>query len=151
MDGVMQALAKKKTQWTEDLFFTVKLARSKLSKYYTEVPPLTAMHLYSAHILNPFQKLQSFSTWDERMDINPEEATSCTTHYKEAFLKYGENEYCAKHRHVPVNELETLPSCNPDPSATASGSYKSSFAPYDLFSNNEEFLTPNNVPEITSG
>jgi len=27
MDGVMRALAKKKTQWKEDLFFAVKLAR----------------------------------------------------------------------------------------------------------------------------
>jgi hypothetical protein len=26
MDGVMRALAKKKTQWKEDLFFAVKLA-----------------------------------------------------------------------------------------------------------------------------
>ena len=34
MDGVMRALAKKKTQWKEDLFFAVKLARQKLSKYY---------------------------------------------------------------------------------------------------------------------
>jgi hypothetical protein len=34
MDGVMRALAKKKTQWQEDLFFAVKLARQKLSKYY---------------------------------------------------------------------------------------------------------------------
>jgi hypothetical protein len=32
MDGVMQALAKKMTQWKEDLFFTVTLARQKLSK-----------------------------------------------------------------------------------------------------------------------
>jgi len=32
MDGVMQALAKKKTPWKEDLFFAVKLARQKLSK-----------------------------------------------------------------------------------------------------------------------
>jgi len=31
MDGVMRALAKKKTQWKEDLFFAVKLARRKLS------------------------------------------------------------------------------------------------------------------------
>ena len=32
MDGVMRALAKNKTQWTENLFFAVKLARQKLSK-----------------------------------------------------------------------------------------------------------------------
>jgi len=33
MHGVMRALAKKKTQWKEHLFFAVKLARQKLSKY----------------------------------------------------------------------------------------------------------------------
>jgi len=31
MDGVMRALALKKTQWKEDLFFAVELARQKLS------------------------------------------------------------------------------------------------------------------------
>ena len=31
MDGVMRALARKKTQWKEHLFFAVKLARQKLS------------------------------------------------------------------------------------------------------------------------
>jgi hypothetical protein len=33
MDGVMRALAKKKTPWKEDLFFAVKLSQQKLSKY----------------------------------------------------------------------------------------------------------------------
>jgi len=60
MDGVMQALAKKRTQWKEDLFFTVKLARQKLSKSYAEVTPTTGMLLISAHILDPFRKLGSF-------------------------------------------------------------------------------------------
>jgi hypothetical protein len=32
MDGVMGALAKKMTQWKEDLFFAVKFAQQKLSK-----------------------------------------------------------------------------------------------------------------------
>jgi len=32
MDGVMRALAKKKTQWKEDLFFAMKFAQQKLSK-----------------------------------------------------------------------------------------------------------------------
>jgi len=32
MDGVMRPLARKKTQWKEDLFFAVKLARQTLSK-----------------------------------------------------------------------------------------------------------------------
>jgi hypothetical protein len=57
MDGVMRALAKKKTQWKEDLFFAVKLAKQKLSKYYAEVTPTTGMLLISAQILDPFWKL----------------------------------------------------------------------------------------------
>jgi len=55
MDGVMRALAKKKTQWKEDLFFAVKLARQKLSKYYAEVTPTTGMILSSAHIVDRFR------------------------------------------------------------------------------------------------
>jgi len=56
MDGVMRAFPKKKTQWKEDLFFAVKLAREKLSKYYAEVTPMTGMLLISAHIVDPFRK-----------------------------------------------------------------------------------------------
>jgi len=54
-DGVMRALAKQKTQWKEDLFFAVKLARQKLSKYNAEVTPTTGILLNSAHILDHFQ------------------------------------------------------------------------------------------------
>jgi len=85
------------------------------------------------------------------MDINPEDETSYTTQYQEAFLKYVENEYCAKHRGVPVNKLETIPSSDFVPSATASGSYQSSFDAYDSSSDDEEYLTPNNVAETTPG
>jgi len=60
MDGVIRALAKKKTPWKEDLFFPVKLARQKLSKYYTEATPTMDMLLISSHILDSFQKLQLF-------------------------------------------------------------------------------------------
>jgi hypothetical protein len=98
MDGVMRTLAKNKTQWKEDLFFAVKLAWQKLSKYYGEVTPTTGMLLISAQILDPCPKLRSFEKWDKQMDINPEDETSYTTQYQEAFLKYMENEYCAKHR-----------------------------------------------------
>jgi hypothetical protein len=52
MDGVMEASAIEKTQWTEELFFTVKLARQKLSKYYVEVTSTTGMHLISTHIVD---------------------------------------------------------------------------------------------------
>jgi len=62
-----------------------------------------------------------------------------------------ENEYCAKHRRVPGNKLEILPSCNHIPSATASGFCQSSFDPYDLSSDDKEYLTLNNVGETTPG
>jgi len=85
------------------------------------------------------------------MDINPEDETFYTTQYQQAFLKYVENEYCAKHRRVLVNQLESLPSSNLFPSATASGSCQSSFDPYDLSSNDKEYSTSNNVGETTPG
>jgi len=97
MEGVMRFLAKKKTQWKEDLFFAVKLARQKLSNYYAEVTATTGMLLSSAQILDPCRKLRSFRKWDKGMDINPEDDTSYTTHYQEAFQNYVENEYCAKY------------------------------------------------------
>jgi len=81
----------------------VKLARHKLSKYYTEVTPTTGMLLISAHILDSFCKLGSFRKWDKGMAINPEDETSSTTEYQEACLYYMENEYCTKHQCVPVN------------------------------------------------
>jgi hypothetical protein len=87
LDGVMQALAKKKSQWKENLFFVVKLARQKRSKYYAKVTPTTGMVLISAHILNPFRKLRSFRKGDKGMDINPEDETAYTTQYQHAFLK----------------------------------------------------------------
>jgi len=102
MDGVMQASAGKKTLWKKDLFFAVKLARQKLSKYYAVVTPTTGTHLISAHILDPFHKLRSFIMWDKRMVMTHEDEPSYTTRYQEAFLKYVQNEYCAKHQRVLI-------------------------------------------------
>jgi len=65
MDGVMRALAKKKTAWKEDLFFAVKSGRQKLSKYYAEVTPATGMLLISPRVLDLFRKLRSFRKWDK--------------------------------------------------------------------------------------
>jgi hypothetical protein len=127
----------------------VKLARQKLSKYYTEVTPTTDMLLFSAHIPDPFPKLRSFRIWAKGMDINPEDETSYTTQYQQAFLKYVENEYYAKHQRVPVNKFETVQSSNFISSTTASGSNRSSFDPYDSCSDDEENLTPINVAETT--
>ena len=97
MDGVMRALAKKKTPWKEYLFFAVKLARQNLAKHYSKLTPSTSMLLISVHILDPLRKLRSFRKWDMGMDINPENERSYTTHYQEPFLQYVENDYCAKH------------------------------------------------------
>ena len=151
MDGVMRALAKKKSPWKDDLIFTVKLARQKLSKYYADVTPMMGMLFISAHIFDPFPKLRLFRKWDKGKDINPEDGTSYTTQYQEAFLKYVENEYYAKHRRVPVNKTESLLSCTFVLSATASGSCQSSCDPYDLSSNVEEYLMPNHVAQMTPG
>jgi len=48
---------------------------------------------------------------------------------------------------VAVNKLESLLSSNSILAAKASGSCRPSFDPYDLSSNDEEYLMPNNVAE----
>jgi hypothetical protein len=126
MDGVMRPLAKKRTQWKEDLFFTVKSAQQELSNYFAEVTPMTAMLLTSEHSIDRFRKLRSFRKWEHRRDIHPEDETSYTTQYQDAFLKDEENKYCTTNRHVPVNKLDTVQSSYLVPSAMDSGSYQSS-------------------------
>jgi hypothetical protein len=49
-----------------------------------------------------------------------------------------ENEYCAKHRWLPINKHQSLPSSNYISSATASQSCQSSFDPYHLSTDDEE-------------
>ena len=85
------------------------------------------------------------------MDINSEDQTSYTTQYQQAFLKYVENEYCAKHRCVTVKKHENLPRSNLIPSETVLGSCQSFFNPYDQSSDDEEYIIPNNVAETTPG
>jgi len=103
----------------------------------------------SAHILDLFRKLRSFRKWHKGMDINPDDNTSYTTHYQEAFVMHVENEYCAKHRRMPANKHESLLKSNLIPSEMVLGSCQSSFDPYDLSSNDEGYLTPNDVAETT--
>jgi len=55
------------------------------------------------------------------MDIDPEDETLYSTQYLEAFVKYVDNEYCTKHRPVPVNKHENLPMSNLNPSGTVLG------------------------------
>jgi len=68
------------------------------------------MRHISAHILDSFRKLRLFQKLDKGININPEAETSYTTQFKQGFLKYVDNEYCAKHWHQPVNKPENVPS-----------------------------------------
>ena len=109
------------------------------------------MLLISPHMLDPLHKLRPFRKWDKGTDINPEDETSYTTQYQEAFLMYVENEYCAKHRRMPINKPQSLLSSNHISYATASQCGQSSFDLYDLSSDDEEYLMPDNVAETTPG
>jgi len=151
MDGTMRALVEKMTQWKEDLFCAVMLARQKISKYYAGVTPLTAELVISAHLLDPFPMWKSYRKWPQGMDINPEDETSYTTKYQQGYLKSVENEYYSKHRRMPVDKLKSLPSSNLIPSTNPSRSCQSSFDPYAVTGNNEEYMTPNNLAKTTPG
>jgi len=151
MDGVKRTLAKKKTPWQEDLYFTVKFARQKLWKYYADVTSMTGIHLLSPHILEPFLKLRSFRKWENGMDIYPEDKTSYYTQYQEAFLKYVENENYTEHRRWSVIKPNNVPGSNHFHSTKACGFGQSSFHQYDLSSNDEEYITPESVAETTPG
>jgi len=151
MNGIMRALAKKKTQWKEDLYFAVKFEHQMLSKYYAEVTLTTCLLLISAHILDPFQELQLFRKWDKGMDNNDEDETSYTTHNQEAFLKYMENEYCARHWLLSFLKLESVRHSNLFSRIMASRLGQTSHAPYDFSSDDEEYLMPENMAETTPG
>jgi len=83
------------------------------------------------------------------MVVNPENQTSSNTHYQDVFLKYVENEYCAKLRSVPFDKPESVPSNNLVLSLTAPGSGQSSFDPYDLSTDDTEYLIANTEAETT--
>jgi len=74
--------------WKEDLKFSMTVAPQKLPTYYGSVTPMTGMLLISALILDSFQNLRLFRKWEKGMDINPEDETSYTIQYQEAFLTY---------------------------------------------------------------
>jgi hypothetical protein len=58
MDCVVRALAKKITQWKEDLEFARKFRQQKLTKYYTGFSDMAGMLLVSADFLNLLWKLE---------------------------------------------------------------------------------------------
>jgi hypothetical protein len=131
MDGVMRALAKKITQWKEDLFCTVKCTRQMLSKYYTKVTPTTGIVLITAHNLDTFRNLRSFRKWDKGMDINHEDKTSYTTQFHEAFLYYVKYKYCVKRTRLPVIKSDNTLNNHLSSFEMASRSGQSSYDPYD--------------------
>jgi len=118
-------------------------------QYYTEVTPTTGMLLISAHVLDPFQNLRSFRKCDMVMNINPEDETSYSSQYQQAFLKYVEDKYGVKHRWIPVIGPKNLPGSNFLPSPKASGLGQLCFDPYDLSSDDEEYITPKSVADTT--
>jgi len=128
-EGVVWALAMKKTQWKEFFFSAMKFVPQKLSNDYTKLTPMMAMRFISAYILNCFRKLPLFKKWGKAMDTNTENETSLTTKYQKLFLKYVKNEYCAKHRRLHVIKPETILINNLSSSPMASRSGQSS---YDL-------------------
>jgi len=149
MDGMMWALTKKMTQWKEDLFFAVKYVQQKLAKNYTEVTPTTRMLLISAYIIDPFRMLRSFRKCGKTIDINTEDKTSYTIQYQEAFLKYVENKYCPKHRLLLVTMSDNTLNNNLSSFEMASRSAQSSYNPYNLCTDDDEYLMPTNVAETT--
>jgi hypothetical protein len=134
MDGVMRALATKKTQWKDDLYLAVNVAHQKISKYYTKVTLMTGWLYISAHILDPFRKLGSFRKWEKRMDTNPDDETSYHTVYQEAFPKYVGNKHCTKHWWMLVIKPEKFHHSNIFSSAKVSWFGQSSFNQYDFTS-----------------
>jgi len=112
---------------------------------------MTRFFLISAHILDCYRKLRSFRKWDKAIDNDADDATSYTTQYQEAFLNYVENEYWAKHRHLPIITPESVPNNNHFSSEMGSRSGQSSYDPYDLSSDDEEYIMPEDVAKMTPG
>jgi hypothetical protein len=102
------------------------------------------MVLISAHILDSVCKLWSFCKCDKLEDPNPAAETSSSTQYQEAFLKYVENEYCAKHPVVHVTKSDSIPSNNSISSVRASRWSELSYNPYHLSSDNEKYQMAEN-------
>jgi len=151
MDGVSRAFATKQTQWKEDLYLSMTLVRLRLPNNHAERTPTMGKLLMSACIIDPVRKLWSCRKWDNAMDIHADDKTSYTTQYHDTFLKYVENAYTVKHGLVLITQPGSVLSNNLIPSATASGSGQTCLDPYDLSSNDEEYMMPNNVVATTPG
>jgi len=151
MDAILQTSAKKKTKWMEDLYFAVKFADQKLSKYYTEVTPTTGLLVISADIPDPFRKLRSFRKWVKGMDTTPEDETFYTAQYQESYMQYVENKYRAKKQRLPDVKPGSVPNNPLLSSAMSSRSVQSFYDQYDSSSDYAEYLMPKDVAEMTRG
>jgi hypothetical protein len=69
---------------------------------------MTGMLHILPHILDPVWKLRSLRKLDKGININPKDKTSYTTQYQETVLIYVENEYYAKHHHLPDTNRESI-------------------------------------------
>jgi len=85
------------------------------------------------------------------MDINLENGTFHTAQYDEAFVMYVDGNYCAKEWQMSIIKPENVLHSIIFPSAKASGFGQLCFDPYDLSSDDEEYLTPECVAEMTPG
>jgi len=83
--------------------------------------------------------------------MNTMDKTSYCTQSEQVILKDVGNGYTANLSHGPVNRPESISSNNYVPCAMASASTQSSFNPWDLSSDDEEYLMTNNVTEATPG
>jgi len=110
---------------------------------------MTGMCLISAQIIDPFRKLHLFRKWDNGIDIHRGDKTLYTTQYQKAFLKYVVNEYSAKQWKMSIIKPKNISDSHHFPSAKASGFGQSSFDPYNLSRNNEEYLRPRSMAEKT--
>jgi hypothetical protein len=106
------------------------------------------MLLISVYVLDPFQRLCSFTKWDNGVSINPEDEAFYISQYQEAFLKDVGNEYCIKHQHMTVMGPKSLLISTPIPTVMPSEFCQSSFDPNDL-SSDEQYFTHTNVAETT--
>jgi hypothetical protein len=148
-DGIAWVLLKKKTQWKDDLNFILNFAHQQWSNDHFEVIPKSGILLIVVHILDPFWKSWSYRKWDNIIDVNPQDDCFFTVQYKDVFLQYVEHEYCFKDCKMYNLKLE-IPNHN-DPFSTSpdSGSRYWFYDPYDLSSDDTEYITSANIIEST--
>jgi len=88
--------------------------------------------------------------WDKVLHINLENKTTYSIHYEEAFLKYVQNENCAKQPRLPITQPESILPNNLFSPLIASGSSQSSYDLYDLSDSDEKYLIHKNGARTTA-